>query len=171
MKIRPADTADIPALNCLVNGAYRGDGSRRGWTTEADLLDGIRTSEASLQAMIENPGAVILVIEENRHLQACVYLEKQKEVLYLGMLTVDPELQGKGLGARLMHAAEEKATKSGCRKIQMTVITARESLVAYYKRKGYRDTGERKPFPDDPAFGIPKQPLQFLVLEKQLNDE
>lgn len=169
MKIRPATSKDVAALNRLVNSAYRGDSSRRGWTTEADLLDGIRTSEPALEKMIQKPESVILILEEEAQLKACVYLEKQEDVLYLGMLTVRPELQGKGFGALLMKAAEEKAVETDCRSIQMTVITARESLINYYKRKGYRDTGERKPFPNNPSFGIPKQPLQFMVMEKKLD--
>ena len=82
------------------------------------------------------------------------------------MLTVEPELQGKGFGALLMNASEQRAKELGCRAIQMTVITLRENLIAYYKRKGFVDTGARKPFPNDPAFGIPKQPLEFMVMEK-----
>lgn len=169
MKIRPATLADLPALDRLVNSAYRGESSKQGWTTEADLLGGIRTSEASLSAMIKKPDAVILLAEEDE-LQACVYLEKQADMLYLGMLTVKPTLQGRGLGALLMQASEEKAKAWHCRAVQMTVITVRDSLIAYYNRKGYADTGERKPFPDDPAFGIPKQPLEFMVMEKRLQD-
>jgi ribosomal protein S18 acetylase RimI-like enzyme len=168
MKIRPAGLSDISALNTLVNSAYRGDSSRAGWTTEANLLDGIRTSERALTEMIQNPNAVILLLEENKELKGCVYLEKKDTVLYLGMLTVKPALQGQGIGAMLMDAAEERARALGCTAIQMTVITARESLIAYYHRKGFVDTGERKPFPNDPAFGIPKQPLEFLVMEKKM---
>lgn len=170
MTIRTATAGDIPALNLLVNGAYRGEGSKKGWTTEADLLDGIRTSEQSLQTMMQTPGATIDVVEENNRLLGCVYLQQKKSVLYLGMLTVSPENQGKGIGAMLMQAAENKARLLGCTSIQMTVITARESLIAYYNRKGFCDTGERMPFPDDPAFGIPKQPLVFMVMEKKLED-
>lgn len=170
MNIRPATLADVPTLDRLVNSAYRGDSSRKGWTTEADLLDGIRTSEASLTHMIQNPGAVILVVEENNDIPACVYLEQQGDVLYLGMLTVNPEKQGQGFGAVLMDASEKRAKALGCRAIQMTVITVRDNLIAYYKRKGFEDTGERKPFPNDPAFGIPKQPLEFLVMEKRLQE-
>lgn len=166
--IRTATLADVPALDKLVNSAYRGDSSRKGWTTEADLLDGIRTSEESLSKMIQRPDSVILVLEENGVLNACVYLEQQGPVLYLGMLTVKPELQAKGFGSLLMKAAEERAFALGCDAIQMTVITDRESLISYYKRKGFMDTGVRKPFPNDLAFGIPKKPLQFLVMEKRL---
>lgn len=171
MKIRPALPSDAAALNVLVNSAYRGDSSRKGWTTEADLLDGVRISEVQLKTMIGQPQTVILVIEENDDLLACVYLEKKGRVLYLGMLTVNPMLQGKGLGAMLMQAAEEKAREWQCDRIQMTVITARKSLIAYYNRKGYFDTGNRQPFPNDPAFGIPKQPLEFMVMQKTLRTD
>ena len=167
MKIRKATADDIKSLNILVNSAYRGDSSCKGWTTEADLLGGIRTSEASLKELLEKPGAVILVAEET-DLQGCVYLEQQGHSLYLGMLTVKPEQQGKGLGARLMKASEERATELGCHLIKMTVITDRKELIDYYKRKGFTDTGERAPFPTDPKFGIPKKPLEFLVMEKQI---
>lgn len=168
MMIRKAGLDDVPSLNALVNSAYRGDSSRQGWTTEADLLDGIRTSEEALRKMVENGDAEILVSEENGELIGCVYLEKKGRVLYLGMLTVKPDMQAKGVGAKLMQAAEENAVQRDCNRIQMTVITARESLIAYYQRKGFADTGERAPFPDDPAFGIPKRPLQFMVMEKRL---
>ena len=170
MNFRIAKGSDAPALNKLVNSAYRGDGSKKGWTTEADLLDGIRTSEEALRKMIANARAVVLLAEENGELTGCVYLEKQDDSLYLGMLTVKPELQGKGLGAQLMAASEKHAKDKGCKKIKMTVITARDELIAYYKRKGFVDTGFRQDFPKDPAFGIPKQPLQFMVMEKRLND-
>lgn len=168
MKIRLATIDDIPALNRLVNGAYRGDSSKKGWTTEADLLDGIRTSETSLEEMIGRDNAVILIAEENI-IEGCVYLEQQGEALYLGMLTVKPELQGKGLGAQLLAAAEDRAKELRCKKIKMTVITVRSELIAYYQRKGFEDTGERVPFPTDPKFGIPKQPLKFLVMEKMID--
>jgi len=168
MNIRKATQQDIPSLNKLVNSAYRGDSSKVGWTTEADLLDGIRTSEASLKEMIDGSNAVMLVAEEDDQLKGCVYLQQQDDALYLGMLTVNPQLQGQGIGANLMRAAEQRAKDIGCKKIKMTVITTRKELIAYYERKGYADTGERKPFPNDPKFGIPKQPLQFMVMEKML---
>jgi len=168
MHFRTATTSDAPTLNKLVNSAYRGDGSKKGWTTEADLLDGIRTSEDSLRRMINRNDAIVLLAEEDGELNGCVYLEKQNDALYLGMLTVKPELQGNGLGAQLMAASGEHAKQIGCKKIKMTVITARDELIAYYKRKGFVDTGFREDFPKDPAFGIPKQPLQFMVMEKDV---
>ena len=169
MNFRIATRTDIPAINALVNSAYRGESSKKGWTTEADLLGGIRTNESTLGRMIGRTNAVVLLAEENSQLKGCVFLEEQGDSLYLGMLTVNPELQGKGIGAQLMTAAEGRAKELGCKKIKMTVITIRKELIAYYERKGYADTGERKPFPNDPEFGIPKQPLQFMVMEKILS--
>jgi ribosomal protein S18 acetylase RimI-like enzyme len=88
--------------------------------------------------------------------------------MYLGMLTVSPELQARGIGKELLKAAEEYAVTKSCFSMVMTVITLRNELIELYMRRGYRDTGERKPFPGDPRFGIPKQPLEFLVMEKPL---
>lgn len=118
--------------------------------------------------MLNESNSMILLVENGEDLQGCVYLEKQDDELYLGMLTVLPKLQGKGLGAELMMGAEENAKNLGCKKIKMTVITIRDTLIAYYNRKGYADTGERKAFPTDPKLGIPKQPLEFMVMEKNL---
>jgi N-acetylglutamate synthase-like GNAT family acetyltransferase len=169
MSIRTATSNDIPALDVLVNSAYRGDSSRQGWTTEADFLDGIRTDADSLQEMMQQPGTVILVLEnENGVVEACVYLKKENDKMYLGMLTVSPVLQGKGTGKVLLRAAEQYAQEQGCIAVTMTVISIRHELIAWYERHGYHNTGETKPFPTDVKFGIPKQPLEFIVMEKRL---
>lgn len=173
--ISPATELDIPALNELVQSAYRGDSSRRGWTTEADLLDGIRTDEAGLKTMLSNPQATILKYEDAGQLLGCVYLEKKSDdsgqaSLYLGMLTVSPDAQAGGIGKQLMAAAEQVARDRNCRAMTMTVIPQRHELIAFYERRGYRPTGETEPFPmDDPRFGLPKQPLSFIIMEKVLN--
>ena len=169
-RISSATESDAPALTALVNGAYRGDGSRKGWTTEADLLDGIRTDEAGLRTMLQNPAATILKYEQDGQLIGCVYVEMKGPALYLGMLTVSPDAQARGIGKRLLQAAEQMAVEQHCRTITMTVITVRHELIAWYERRGYRATGEKQPFPDDPRFGIPKQPLEFIILEKTLTE-
>ena len=167
--ISAATIDDVKALNHLVNSAYRGDYSRKGWTTEADLLDGIRTSEEALLNIIER-NATLLKYEDNHQLKACVLLEPKAQKLYLGMLTVDPELQGKGIGNLLLAAAEQEAQRLQCTAIFMTVISIRKALIDWYIRHGYRFTGEIQPFPmNDPAFGLPKQHLEFWVLEKALH--
>ena len=169
MTITPATESDIPALNTLINSAYRGDSSRRGWTTEADLLDGIRTSETSLGEMLHNPNAQILKYERAGELLGCVYLEQRDNSLYLGMLTVSPDAQTGGIGKQLMTAAEQLARAKHCQTMSMTVLPQRTELIAFYERRGYQPTGETEPFPmDDPRFGLPKVPLSFIVMEKIL---
>ena len=164
-----ATANQIQALNRLVNSAYRGESSRRGWTTEADLLDGIRTDEAGLREMLTNADATILTYATENQLLGCVYVEKRANSLYLGMLTVAPEQQNEGIGRQLLAAAEAHGRSTGCQTIRMTVIPQRTELVAWYTRRGYVPTGETHPFPaDNPRFGLPKEPLSFIVLEKTL---
>jgi ribosomal protein S18 acetylase RimI-like enzyme len=167
--ITKASSADVPRLSVLVNSAYRGEGSKKGWTTEADLLGGQRTDENGLQKMIDHPAAAILkYTDAQEQIVGCVYLEKKPAGLYLGMLTVSPELQGAGIGKHLLAAAEAYAKETGCSAIIMTVISVRAELIAWYERHGYQRTGETQPFPADPAFGLPKQSLEFIVLQKPI---
>ena len=99
----------------------------------------------------------------------CVYLQTQEEKLYLGMLTVKPDIQAQGIGKRLLQAAEEYAQMQQCGAIKITVISLRKELIDWYERRGYKNTGEKKPFPSsDPRFGLPKQELEFIVMEKKL---
>lgn len=165
-----ASTEDIHALNILVNSAYRGESSKQGWTTEADLLDGIRTDEKGLQNIMQQPHSWILkCVDELNEIVACVHLEKNADQLYLGMLTVSPTLQNKGIGKILLVEAEKVAQMQQCSSIYMTVITERKELIAWYVKHGYTNTGITKPFPmDDPAFGLPKKQLEFVVLKKDI---
>ncbi len=164
-----ATLQDVPQLEALINSAYRGDSSKKGWTTEADLLDGIRTDADSLKEMISRRNTFILQsFSESNLLQGCVYLEKRQNKMYLGMLTVSPTLQSKGIGKQLLFEAEKYAQSQGCPIIEMTVISIRTELIEWYKKHGYKDTGEKKPFPNDVKFGIPKQPLEFIVMQKEI---
>lgn len=167
--ISVATLDDVTLLNTLVNSAYRGDSSRKGWTTEADLLGGIRINEEGLRTMLQNPASTILKFEVDGQLTGCVYLEKHQNSLYLGMLTVSPEAQTNGIGKQLLSAAEQVALDQQCTAITMTVISVRHELIAWYQRRGYQSTGETKPFPTDVAFGLPNQPLEFLVMTKNLS--
>jgi N-acetylglutamate synthase-like GNAT family acetyltransferase len=169
MEIRKANLRDIPPLLALINSAYRGDSSKKGWTTEADLLDGIRTDAESLEEMITKKDAVLFQsFNENNVLHGCVYLEKKQHTMYLGMLTVSPLMQAKGIGKLLLSEAEKYVAEQKCSLIEMTVISIRTELIAWYHKHGYRNTGETKPFPNDIKFGIPKQPLEFIVLRKEI---
>jgi ribosomal protein S18 acetylase RimI-like enzyme len=167
--VTPANEKDIPALKILINSAYRGESSKQGWTTEADLLDGIRTDEEALKELMQQPNAVILKYEEQNTISGCVYLKKEDNKLYLGMLTVSPQLQNKGIGKILLTAAEQEAVKRNCTAVFMSVISIRTELIDWYKKHGYCDTSTTKPFPEnDPRFGIPKTKLEFMVLEKSV---
>jgi len=161
--------ADLPKLNELVNSAYRGEEAKKGWTHEADLIEGeIRTDESSLHQLLNDPNAVFLKYEAHDKLLGSVYLQKKGTLLYLGMLSVDPASQGMGIGKKLLEAAEVFARENNCTAIGMTVISARKELIAWYGKWGYRDTGKREPFPDDERYGKPRQPIEFAVLEKAL---
>ena len=167
--IMKAISADAESINQLVNSAYRGDSSKRGWTTEADLLDGTRIDEAAVKELIEKTDTTILKFLEGNQLVGCVELRQEKGKLYLGMLSVAPTIQGKGIGKKLLHAGEDYAKSIGINTMIMTVISVRKELIDWYVRHGYQLTGERKPFVvPDTRWGIPKQELEFVVLEKKL---
>jgi ribosomal protein S18 acetylase RimI-like enzyme len=164
-----AISADAESINQLVNSAYRGDSSKQGWTTEADLLDGTRIDEAAVKQLIEKADTTILKYVEAGRILGCVELRQEKGKLYLGMLSVAPNTQGKGIGKELLHAGEDYAKSMGINTMIMTVISVRKELIDWYVRHGYQLTGERKPFVvPDTRWGIPKQELEFVVLEKKL---
>lgn len=172
---RLARTDDAPALVALVNSAYRGDSSRAGWTTEADLLGGQRTDEQALVEFIDRGDTVgdraMLMYEHDNRPIACVQLEKRADSAYLGMLTISPTLQTAGLGKQLLAAAEAHASRAWrSTRMTMTVIAQRPELIAWYERRGYVQTGETAAFPyGDPRFGDPKRAdLWFIVLAKPL---
>lgn len=169
-KILTATADDIPSLVLLINSAFRGEHSKKGWTTEAFLIDGpIRLDEPELRRMIENPqGTIEKYIDENGEIVGCVYLEIQKDALYLGALTVSPEIQAQGIGKKMLEHAEGFAVEKGCSAIVMVVVSVRSELINWYLRHGYESTGETKPFPTDNKFGTPRQNLEFVVLKKVL---
>ncbi len=167
--ITKATLDDVSFLNILVNSAYRGAHSKKGWTTEADILDGIRISEKELSESIQKSDISIFKFTINEEIVGCVMLAKKSTKLYLGMLTVYPELQNSGIGKALLKFSEVYAVELGLSKIVMTVISIRQELIAWYNRHGYLDTGKREPFPmNNPNFGFPKQKLEFVVLEKMI---
>lgn len=168
-KISASTISDIPQLLQLINSAYRGEDAKEGWTHEADLIDGtVRTDEASLKELIEKPSAVILKYEQDEKIAGCVFLQRKDDRLYLGMLSVSPKIQAQGIGKKLLKAADDYARKNKCNTIEMTVISVRYELIAWYERNGYHQTSKREPFPDDGKFGNPRQQLEFIYLEKQV---
>lgn len=171
VSIRVATPEQAEAIANLVNGAYRGDSGARGWTTEAAILTGLRTDTERVRDLITAKDNVVLVKLNGDLLEGCVHLEKKDATTaYLGMLTTDSSKQTQGTGKELMRASEEYVAKIWhTKKIEMTVIDSRHELIAYYVRRGYRVTDEKRPFPSDPRFGVSLVgPLEFVVLEKEL---
>lgn len=169
-QFRAAEAADIPALATLVNSAYRGESSRRGWTTEADILGGQRTDVHELAELIAAPDSWILLGEQAGQIIASIHLKRtDHQAAYVGMLAVEPGLQQRGTGRALLTHAEQTARQGWqASEVSMTVITLRTSLIAYYERLGYQRTGKLQPFPDDPRYGLQKVPgLMLETLTKR----
>ncbi|MEN5060583.1 GNAT family N-acetyltransferase [Luteimonas sp. TWI1416] len=167
---RLATLDDVPALVALVTSAYRGDASRAGWTTEADLLDGARIDPDVLRADLTRPASRVVVVDGSDGTpQACAHVAIEDGHGYFGMFAVAPRLQGLGTGDAVL-AECERIVRDDWRLpgMRMTVIDLREALIAWYERRGYRRTGRHKPFPyGDARFGIPlRDDLRFEVLEK-----
>jgi N-acetylglutamate synthase-like GNAT family acetyltransferase len=164
-----ASLSDIPQLLFLINSAYRGDSAKKGWTHEADLLKGEhRTDEKELDKIIGDPDSVMLMVKREGQLAGCLHLKNNQGNLYLGMLSVSPDKQAMGIGKQLLAAADQYGREKHCRRMYMTVISARTELIQWYKRHGYAFSGLTTPFLVDPAFGRPIQLLEFIELEKKM---
>jgi ribosomal protein S18 acetylase RimI-like enzyme len=171
LSFRRATHADIPALVALVTSAYRGDVSRQGWTTEADMLEGQRIDPDVLARDIERGRSRIVVAERAGVLLACAHVAEEEGAGYFGMFSVRPDLQGGGVGKAVLAEAERIAGEEWRLPVmRMTVIDLRDELIAFYERRGYARTGIKKPFPyGDERYGIPRRDdLRFEVLEKPL---
>src|SRR4051812_767669 len=171
--VRTAVPADVAAIVDLVQSAYRGDSSRVGWTTEADLLDGQRTDAESVTATISSTASRVLLAEDDAgELVGCCQLDRRDDgVGYFGLFAVRPLRQGAGIGDRLLDVAERMAMEElGARTMELTVIAQRTELIGWYERRGYRVTGDTRPFPyGDERFGQPRRDdLRFAVLTKAL---
>lgn len=166
VRIRPARADDVDAVVALVESAYRGESSRAGWTTEADLLDGQRTDADEVASVLPD----LLLAVDGEDLVGCCVLACKEAVGYFGMFAVRPVLQGGGVGTALLTAAEDRARAHGLPAVEMTVLSSRAELIAYYLRRGYAETGETRPFPyGDERFGRPRtDDLAFVVLRKPL---
>lgn len=169
LRFREADEADVADLVGLVESAYRGEASRAGWTTEADLLDGRRTDADLVREIIATADSRMLIAERDGRIVGCCQLEHRDDHAYFGMFAVRPSAQGSGLGRRILAEAERVAREDwAVARLHMTVIRQREDLIAWYVRRGYRRTGELSPFPyGDERFGLPRRDdLAFELLVK-----
>lgn len=156
---RPAGIADVPAIVALVESAYRGESSRAGWTTEADLIDGGRTDAEMVRAALVAVGQVILVVGPRAQPLACCSLTYRDGRVWLGTFAVDPQRQGRGIGDRLLAEAERyAASRWGVSDVFLLVIAQRPELIAWYERRGFAMTGETEPFPyGDERYGLPRR--------------
>lgn len=171
LTFRDATDADVDVLVALIESAYRGEASRVGWTTEADILQGQRTDPQGVLEVIKAADSRLLTVERDGEVVACCQLEHRGTHAYFGMFAVSPALQGAGLGKVVITEAERVARESwGATEMHMTVISVRDDLIAWYERRGYRRTGRMTPFPyGDERFGIPQRDdLQFELLTKEL---
>jgi len=171
MLLRRATDAELPEIVDLVNVAFRGS---EGWAVEFRVVEGPRITLEGLRADIAaKPDALQLVWrdEVDGGLVGSVWMEPLGEgVWYLGLLCVNPAAQTKQLGRALLAASEEAAKEQGATRMRISVMTIRDTLMAWYERRGYVKTGEIKPFPyGDTSVGIPlRDDLEFAVLEKEL---
>lgn len=166
-----ASLQDAKELNVLINAAYRGEESKKGWTTEAEILGGIRIDEITLKAMLaQQQGTIIKYTSEDGQILGTVYLEIKRPALYLGMFAVSPRSQGNGIGKALLSFAEDFALANGCDRITMTVISTRKELIDWYSRHGYVPTGHSIAFNDiEGRFGDPKvDAIDLIEMEKIL---
>ncbi len=162
--INAAHPADAPAIKALLEAAYRGDSARQGWNHEADILTDERMPLAALHALFADANVDILVARDGVAVIGCVSVAAKGGGLgHLAMLCAAPQEQSAGLGGRLLVAAEDNARARGIARLEMTVIDKRLALIAWYRRRGYAPTGERRPYPTRQS-----PPIWFTVLEKQL---
>lgn len=139
MEIRRASPDDVSALVRVINRAYR---------VEEFFVVGDRTTEDEIARRLTLPDAAFLVIDDDEPgcLAGAVFVEVRGERGYFGMLSVDPDRQKRGLGRRLVRAAEEHCRAAGCRFMDLDVVNLRLELPAFYRSLGYEDAG-RAPFP------------------------
>lgn len=171
LSYRTAVADDVPALVTLVNSCYRGDASRQGWTTEAELLGGQRVDTDAMSELLQRTNTIVLVAESGGRIVACCELQRGVNGAYFGMFSVLPACQGGGLGKRVLAEAERTAARTwGCRLMRMKVLKQRPELIAWYERRGYTSTGKTEPFPyGDESFGQPKRAdLAFVELTREL---
>lgn len=170
LTFRKAYPDDAEQLVSLINSAYRGESSRLGWTTEADLLEGRRTDVAEILALIADSDSMMVLCNAETGLLGSVLAQKSGDRAQIGMLAVDPRWQGRGIGKQLLKAAEDAALQTwSIERFVMSVIPCRQELMAFYERRGYRRTGIIQPFPYNPALWTPiVEGLSLELLEKAL---
>ena len=153
MRFRVASPADAEALAALINAAFR---------VELPFIEGDRTNPDGVRAYIEK--GKFLLAENTAGLAGCVYVEIRGDRGYLGLLGVDPQRQGTGLGRKLMNAAENFFRQAGCVAVDLRLVSARTPLPSFYRHLGYLETGTAPFSPDVPA----KVPCHYILMSKTI---
>jgi ribosomal protein S18 acetylase RimI-like enzyme len=188
--LRAAEAADAPAIHELVEAAYRGAGGASGWTTEAHLLDGTRTTEAEILANVADPASVVLVAVSGEGARAgaapreapdgtpaiapgrvlgTVHLRRTEDHAELGMFAVSPLAQSRGIGSTLVRAADDLVRERwGLTRLRLTVVGQRQDLIDWYQRLGFAPTGEVEPFPGGATSTPLVDHIEMRVLERTL---
>lgn len=170
-RFRIANYLDAELITKLVNQAYRPESATPAWTHESNWVAGNRTNISQIMDVIAKSNSIILVGIKGSSIVACVHVEQEGNSSHIGMLAVHPELQGAGAGKQMLSQAEKYALEIfGAEKLIMLVVSSRSELIAFYLRRGYRQTGSIMDYPLALDVGIPKKPnLKIEVLEKWLN--
>ncbi len=171
LRFRSATHDDAAQIVRLVESTYRGQASRAGWTTEADLLEGQRIDSRGVVESINADQSRIVLALAGSDLVACAHIQRRPTIGYFGMFSVEAGHQGSGLGATVLAECERQLHEDlECAAVEITVLKQRADLIPWYQRRGYLLTGERRPFPyGDERFGVPLvDDLEFLVLQKSL---
>jgi len=172
--IRPANTGDVIRLVDLVQAAYRGGKAKVSWKNEHDLVQGPRITAPEIHELIDRSTAALLTAtpSDKQEIIGCVLVEKHSEnEVHIGLLAVDPDCQNIGLGRVLLNAAEQYAVEMfNCTQATMFVLSGREELLDWYKRMGYQETGETKPFlePESGVIAVDTE-AHFRVISKELH--
>lgn len=175
MVLREATEADYAEIIDLANLAYRGrEGTKPSWNVEQGIVGGQRLNDSLLREELaaKEDGALLVYRDDPQGpLLGTAWLNPEDDGAWsLGLVTIRPELQNQQLGRRLLDAVENYARQRGAKLIVIGVLHVRETLIAWYERRGYRKTGETEPYPtDDPRFGTPlRENLHFVIMEKAL---
>lgn len=170
MKTAIATLQDLQRLSVLINSAYRATEGIKGWTYEGHLLEGARTNTAHLKELITLKDNFLLkCTDDEGNIVGSVHLEIIGNLLYLGMLAVDPRFQNKGIGKFILNASRNFALEHHCYTLKITVINNRNELIEWYERCGFVRTKEVIDFQPDERFGKIKQPLELMSMEWQLD--
>lgn len=168
--LREAADDDVPELVDLVQAAYRGEG---GWTTEAHLVDGHRTDAVEVRAMLDDPQVTLLVAEHDGELVGCSYTRREPaddagvSRAELGLFAVDPAMQGRGLGGRLLEAQAELLESAGVDVLVIQVLQGRPELQQWYRRHGFAPVGRAVPFAGNPDW-LKVDGLGMDIMERPL---